>query len=296
MKNNRIKLLIAFCVVLLSSCLRLDDNLFNPDTTITAYKFDDFKEEVDFTLDHTYFLSPENINLFTINSNGNNIYAVYVGDTTTIAEDTVIVYFHGNKWHMDFYWPRTKLLAHTGGKKRYGILTFDYQGYGLSEGKATEETMYEDSYNILRWLKQKGLSSDRLIFYGFSLGSAPAIKLSAEPGVLVPSKIILENPFASSAVMVQDASVLAMPREFFADVKINNAELIKNVSQPLMWIHGIEDDFLSIKTHGELVFRNYNGIYSEPHRISGADHGSVPNTWGFKNYTAAIERFIVKIY
>jgi hypothetical protein len=60
-----------------------------------------------------------------------------------------------------------------------------------------------------------------------------------------PSKLILEAPFASAETMIQDASGLALPSEFFTTLKINNAEEIKSVTQPFCWIHGEDDDFFS---------------------------------------------------
>ena len=69
------------------------------------------------------------------------IHAVYLGNIADIATDTIILYCHGNRDHLDFYWPRIKLLANVGGKNRYGVLAMDYRGFGLSEGPATEEGM-----------------------------------------------------------------------------------------------------------------------------------------------------------
>jgi pimeloyl-ACP methyl ester carboxylesterase len=206
----------------------------------------------------------------------------------------VILYCHGNKWHMDFYWQREKLLAHVGGKHHYGVLMMDYRGYGLSDGEPTEEGMYTDVDAAMQWLKWSGLASQRLIIYGFSVGSAPACELTANPRSMTPSKIILEAPFANAATMVQDASQLAMPSSFLTNLKIDNSEEIKKVSQPFMWIHGIDDKFLNINTHGQVVYNNYHGTYREAHKVTGADHGDVPVKYGFASYLSDIYAFIKK--
>jgi pimeloyl-ACP methyl ester carboxylesterase len=181
---------------------------------------------------------------------------------------------------MDFYWPRAALLANTGGKNRFGVFMIDYRGYGLSEGKPSENGLYADVDAALQWLKINGLSDNRLVMYGFSMGTAPATKLTAEPSSMRPVKLMLEAPFASSEVMVQDATGLALPATFVTDLKINNAEEIKTVQQPFFWIHGIDDHYLNITTNGELVYNNHKGIYKEPHRVPGAGHSNVPNTMG----------------
>jgi pimeloyl-ACP methyl ester carboxylesterase len=287
-------------VLSLSSCLRLDSNFYNLSDKITEYKWDDYPGDVDFKLDASYHIEDSMMHLFTLDSKGAEdkksykIYALYIGEIKNIATDTVILYCHGNKWHMDFYWPRAKLLANVGGKHRYGVLMLDYRGYGLSDGPPTEEGLYNDVDAAITWLKQNGLSKDRFIMYGFSLGSAPATELTGNPRSLTPHKLILEAPMASLDVMSADGAGLNVPGSYVSNLKIDNAEEIKKVKQDLMWIHGVNDLFLSIKTHGEVVYKNHGGIYKEAHRINGADHGEVPAAWGFKDYSEAVEKFIVR--
>lgn len=290
--------LFSLACLVLTSCLKLDSNLYNNNPDIERYLFDAYRGEQDFILDATYAIPSDKITLLTLNSQSENetspteIKAVYIGSIDRIKTDTVILYCHGNKWHMDFYWQRSKLLAHINGKNNYGVLMMDYRGYGLSSGKPTEQGMYADVDACMKWLKANGLNSERLVIYGFSLGSAAACELSAVPKTLTPSKLILEAPFGSSAIMVQDASQLNMPADYFTDLKIDNAEEIKNVQQAFLWIHGTNDNFLSYKTHGEVVYKNYKGIYKTSYLIAGADHGEVPSKMGFDTYLKTLGEFI----
>lgn len=283
-----------------SSCLKLDSNLYNNNTNIKEYQLDSYTDEQDFILDPSFTIQNNLVSIFSLNSQASGeakptiIKALYIGDVNRINQDTVILYCHGNKWHMDFYWQRAKLLAHINGKNRYGVLMMDYRGYGLSEGTTSETGMYADVDACMQWLKEKGLSNDRLVMYGFSLGSAPACELTAKPRTLLPTKLILEAPFASAAVMVQDASRLNMPADYFTDLKIDNAEEIKKVHQSFLWVHGLNDNFLNYKTHGEIVYKNYMGSFSEKFLVAGADHGEVPAKMGFDNYLKVLGAFIRK--
>jgi pimeloyl-ACP methyl ester carboxylesterase len=293
------KYFLSFIVlVALSSCLRLDDNLYNANK-LTEYKLDNYTGEVDFTLDYSYHIPDSLVHVFTLSSQGSGesnattIYAIYIGDIAQIATDTVIMYCHGNKDHMDFYWQRAKLLANTKSKNRYGVLMIDYRGYGMSEGKPTENGLYADTDAALKWLQSKGLTNNRLVIYGFSMGSAPATKLSANNYTLKPSKLMLEAPFASAEVMVQDGSGLALPGTTVTDLQINNGEEIKDVQQPFFWVHGEADDFLNIDTHGAVVYNNYQGTYKEAHRIPNAGHSTIPTTMGFQAYLNAVGNFII---
>lgn len=296
MKKHGIFLSLVILLTGLSSCLRLDALLFNPDTSIEAYLLDDFEGETEIQLDASYDLPDTNIHLFELKSDLDgdvaNIWAVYVGDISKISTDTVILYLHGNAGHLDFYWPRIKLLANVGGKNRFGVLAIDYRGYGLSEGTPTEAGLYADADAAMKWLKSNGLSNDRLVVYGFSLGSAPATEITANARSMQPSKLMLEAPFASDEVMTQDASGLSLPGSFFSNLEIDNAEEIKKVQEPFFWIHGVDDSFLSYKTHGEVIFKNYDGVYSISHPVEGGEHGDVPAVMGYPEYMTAVLNFL----
>lgn len=286
-------------IVLLTfvSCLRLDDNLFNSDNTIDKYYLDDYTGEIDFKLPTEYSVNENEITLFTLQSNNNGdkakIYALYLGNIDNISTDTVIMYCHGNKDHLDFNWQRQKLLYFTGQKKNYGVLSIDYRGYGLSEGNSTESGLIADISAGLQWLKDNGLTNDRLMMYGFSLGSIPAIEHTANPTILKPSKLILEAPIGSIKTMVQDAGGgLSMPTSFFVDLNSNNIEKIKNVTQPLLLFEGVEDVFLTYDTHGKPLFDNYKGEYKELVLVEKAFHGTIPLEYGLENYMIKMKEFI----
>lgn len=291
--------ILGIATLLLSSCRkRLDDFLFNNDNSITEYKLDNYEGRTTLDVGPEYAVADSMIHFinYPIVSEGQtlNISAIYVGDLAKIATDTVILYCHGTADHNDFYWPRQKLYANLGSKYRFGVLMVDYAGYGLSEGNPTEANMYESVNGGLKWLKDNGLTSDRLIQFGFSLGTAPTCEVAGNPSSfhLSPSKIILEAPFASSEVMVQDASLLSFPASYFVNVKIDNAEEIKKVNVPLLWIHGEADSFLSIHTHGELVYNNYVGPSKTAVRVPGGNHEDTPFILGYTNYLSEILKFI----
>lgn len=291
MKN--IGFLLLFLAIGLTSC-RLDNFLYNPDT-VTEYKFDAFEEEQRFVLDSSYAIAESLIELMTLESgpedNRETIYAAYIGDISKISQDTVILYCHGNAGHLDYYWQRAKLLANAGGKNRFGVLFMDYRGYGKSTGKPTEAGLYYDVDACMKWLKANGLTDDRLVIYGFSMGSAPSTELTSKPRTMTPSKLILEAPFASFDFMTQDIGKVSFPGSFYGNLEIDNSIEIQNVQQPFLWIHGIDDAYVGIH-HGELVQQNYQGTHKVVRRIPGGEHSTVPIVMGFDIYMKLIEDFI----
>ena len=287
----------GIALLVLTSCRkRLDSFLFN-NAELTEYKLDNYSGEVALEVGNDYAVPVGAIHQFALEMDvegvNEEIHMVYAGDLSTINQDTVILYCHGNRDHMDYYWPRQKLLANVGGLNRFGVLMMDYPGYGMSGGAPTEENMYQSVALAMQWLKDQGVTSQKLIMCGYSLGSAAACELTANKAdyPLEPTKLILESPFASAEVMVQDAAALDMPGSYFVNLKIDNAEEIKKVDIPLLWIHGTDDDFLSIKTHGELVYANKSGDKTAI-RVEGGDHNNPPAIMGYENYIKALEDFI----
>ena len=292
----RLFLILILTLSFFSCRKRMDSFLFNP-SSIDEYQLDNYQGEVSLELMGQYNVPDSLIHFvsFPINEQGNiiDIKAVYVGDMSSINTDTVILYCHGNKDHMDFYWPRQKLYANLGGLGRFGVLMFDYPGYGATQGTPTEQNLYSSTNAALNWLKENGLTKDRLMMIGFSLGTAPVCEIAGNPEefVLEPSKIILEAPFASAEILIQDGGLLSMPGSFLVDLKIDNATEIKKVEIPLLWIHGKADSFLTVKSHGQLVYDNKPGM-KESVLVDGGEHENTPFIMGYENYLSSILNFI----
>ncbi len=289
---------LASVLILFSSCFRLDSFLYVPLKT-DHYLLDDYDDHQELRDELAFIKVPDSlIYQFSIpSSNGNKIYGIYIGNRASIANDTVVLYCHGNTGNADNYWPRSKLLWYAMQKHGIsgGVLLFDYQGYGASEGEAQEEFLYEDTYAMYNWLLSEGASPDKMIFYGYSMGTAPACKLVYEHKDdfnCEGAKLVLEAPFASAEVFVQDATLLAVPGSFLVNLQINNAEEIKEVNQPFLWIHGIDDHYIPMKTHGQVVYDNYKGLRKESLLVPGAHHSDVPGVYGVEKYVEFIADFI----
>jgi pimeloyl-ACP methyl ester carboxylesterase len=290
-------ILILPFLLISAGCARLDNAFYAP-TSIEKYELGNYTGEVDFRTEDRYKIPDSLIHVISFESKGpdetepTRISGVYIGSVSRIQTDTVIMYCHGKRDHMDFYWPRAELLANTGGKNHYGVLMIDYRGYGLSEGKPTESGLYADVDAGLQWLKTQGLTNNRLVIYGFSLGTAPATMLTANPRSITPAKLLLEAPFATADAIVQDASGIGLYASYFTDLKINNSDEIRKVAQPFLWIHGEADDFLNVNSQGQVVYDHHSGAYKEAVRVPAAGHSNVPNTMGFEKYLEAVNRFI----
>ncbi len=284
-------LTLALILMLTAGCLRLDDYLFEPQA-IDAYYLDDYTGEVDFKLPATYHIADSLIHWVPLISSANgqavNIQGLYVGELTRLDMDTIILYCHGNRDHLDFYWPRIQLLAHTRPGHRYGVMALDYQGYGLSEGTPSQEGLIRDATAALDWLMMQGVTPDRIIVYGFSMGSIPAVALAGSSALSGRGGLILEAPMASSETLVQDGSTLSLPASYLLDLDFDNIASMASISQPFLWIHGEKDETTAIRTHGEPVYQAYKGVRSTALRVPEGRHHNLPEVLGFEHYLQVV--------
>ncbi len=261
-----------FLSLFLFGCFSLDDNLFNA-TKLTSYNLS------------TAIIPEAKRTQVILNSQGKKIYGYFV-ESNGEKPNYTILYFHGNKDHIQFYWDRVELFYKMG----YNIFIIDYQGFGMSEGTSSEEALYSDAKVALQYIRSRGNIADTSIaLYGFSLGCAAAIHLAANE--FTPRVLIAEAPFASATALVQSGVVLDIPNSYVMDGEYNNAEKIKNVSVPLLLLHGESDTFIDIDKNSKVIYENAN----EPKkfiRIPNAGHSTIPSTLGDSLYKKIVTEFV----
>lgn len=113
----------------------------------------------------------------------------------------VIVHFHGNAENMTSHYLFVYWLALEG----YDVFTFDYRGYGASEGKKSVAGSIEDGAAALSVCRKRaGGAGDRLIVVGQSMGAALALAALDRDGGTGVRGVILDSTFASYRGMARD--------------------------------------------------------------------------------------------
>ncbi|CAK7221247.1 hypothetical protein SBRCBS47491_004463 [Sporothrix bragantina] len=86
----------------------------------------------------------------------------------------LILYLHGNAGHLPSVVRAPSFHTYTA-TSNYHVLAIDYRGFGTSSGSPTEDGLILDGCAALRFaLETAGISPDRIIIVGHSLGSAVA--------------------------------------------------------------------------------------------------------------------------
>jgi pimeloyl-ACP methyl ester carboxylesterase len=106
------------------------------------------------------------------------------------ARAPVVLLVHGHSGNIATRAEIVRRLAGDG----FGVLAFDYRGYGASAGSPSEAGLGEDAAAAYQWLRAHGVPAGRIIVVGQSLGNAPAAALAASHRV---GQLVLVSPFVS---------------------------------------------------------------------------------------------------
>lgn len=114
------------------------------------------------------------------------------------ANKTTFLFFHGRGGNISHF----ESFATTYAKDGYGIILFDYRGFGNSKGKPSQKNLFEDAISVARYfLKEKNLLPQNIVLYGHSLGNAQAIHVATTLAKFHWKGIVLQSPFLSAPDM-----------------------------------------------------------------------------------------------
>ena len=190
-------------------------------------------------------------------ADGTSLAVVFLANAA--ARHTVF-YFHGNAEDLGDSLPLLRELQAAG----FAVLAFDFRGYGLSGGKATEQNVYADTAAVFAYARaQLGVTPERVVVVGRSVGSGPAVDLAAREPV---AGLVLISPFTSAFRVLTGVKILPFDR-------FDNLAKIGRVRAPILIFHGTADEVIPF-SHGQKLF----AVAPEPKRavwIEGAGHNDI---------------------
>jgi len=165
----------------------------------------------------------------------------------------IVMFFPGNGDALATRVARLRTLTEDG----TGLLALSYRGYGGSSGHPTEKGLLLDAAAAYAFVAAR-YPSERIVVWGFSLGTGPAVALAAERPI---GKLVLEAPYTST-VDVAAAVVPFVPVRALMKDQFRSDALIGKVTVPLLIMHGERDPGISIRL-GERIF----ALAHEPKRM-----------------------------
>ena len=144
-----------------------------------------------------------------------------------------ILFFHGNAGTLDNRIYKLNFL----GNLDVNFLIIAWRGYSGSSGKPSEFGLYQDAKSALNWLNSKGITENKIILYGESLGTSVAIEVGQNKDF---AGVILETPF-TSMVDVGKTKYPFFPVSLLLKDKYESDKKIKNIKSPILIMHGEAD-------------------------------------------------------
>ena len=163
----------------------------------------------------------------------------------------------------------------------YSIIIYDYSGYGLSEGSASEPQVYRDAQAVYDYLiNKRNLKPEQIISYGHSLGAAVATDLAFNKPV---AALVLESPFTTAFRVKTTYSLV--PFDKFASI-----DKIDNINTPFFITHSRDDPVIPF-WHGEEMFDKANNLKMNTW-FDDAGHTNITHR---KKFWPALENFVLKL-
>jgi fermentation-respiration switch protein FrsA (DUF1100 family) len=156
----------------------------------------------------------------------------------------VILYFHGNGDFLAGFFGRFRDLIADG----TGVVALSYRGYAGSSGQPSERGLLLDAAAAYAFTTAR-YSADKIVVWGFSLGTGVAVALAAEAPV---GKLMLEAPYTSIADVAASAFPIFPVRLVIKD-PFHSDQRIARVNAPLLMMHGVRDATIPI-AFGERLF------------------------------------------
>jgi len=167
----------------------------------------------------------------------------------------------------------------------FGIMAYDYPGYGFSTGEPSEEGCYaaiSAAYDHLT--AELGHSGERIILTGQSVGTGPTCYLAT---VEEHAGVILIAPFTSAF-----RTLTRVP--LFPNDRFENIKRIGEMEQPLLIIHGVDDRVIGPQ-HGKKIYELSAATEKRLLSVEGAGHNDLFDL-ALAEIESALEEFAKQVY
>jgi fermentation-respiration switch protein FrsA (DUF1100 family) len=158
-----------------------------------------------------------------------------------------VIHFHGNAQNISAHQDFVTWLPAEG----FNVFTFDYRGYGRSQGRPSRRGVYEDSVAAIEYVRaRKDVDPERLLVLGQSLGGANAMAaLGSGHGAGVRG-IVIDSTFLSYRRIARDVAgktillwPVQWPLAWFLVTGDYSPEdyVIELPAAPIVFMHGTSD-------------------------------------------------------
>ena len=170
--------------------------------------------------------------------------------------ENVILFLHGNAQNMSYHLPSIEWIIKSG----FNVMTFDYPGFGFSEGTPNFNLSFEGIESVFEYLIEVK-KIKKIIVYGQSLGGAFAVySVSNTKYINYVYGLITEGAFSD----YREVTIDVLKKVYFPfglrdllSLTINNKfspiKFVSKIQIPKLYIHGKDDNIVSFY-HSQKLF------------------------------------------
>lgn len=193
----------------------------------------------------------------------------------------VVVHFHGNGEQLADLGSVIRGLRGIG----LGVLALEYPGYGLAAGSPSEAALVSAGRDALAYARDRlGVSAERIVLQGQSLGSGVAAQLAAQGH---GAALVLISPFTSMPDMA-GRLFPALPVGRLVRDRFDTRSIARGVRVPVLIVHGDRDEVVPFSMGEELARTFPDARFA---RVAGAHHNDLWLNHG-REMTFAIAAFV----
>ena len=177
--------------------------------------------------------------IYIPSKNNSYIPCIFIRDKTNKLSKNFIIVFHGNA---EDVFSASKMGNSLYQKIGMNIIIVEYPGYSIYKGESEADLILENTIVIYDFIKQRFNLADKNIFiFGRSIGTSPAIYLAS---VRKPNALFVISAFTSIRAVADN---IVGPLKYFLKERLSSKDYIKNVTCPILFVHGQSDPLIPFK-------------------------------------------------
>lgn len=192
---------------------------------------------------------PGNVRQFMVKSkNGNMIEVVCMQPANrSCLTNKTIVWSHANGCINEDMYSYLQLLSE---QFLIKVVSYDYQGYGNSQGECNEQNCYDDLEAVVNhFMKEENVKMGDIYLFGHSLGTGIVIEYAVNHNW--QNRIVLISPYESMLRVAANESIANVSSS--VDM-FNTKSKLSKIQCPVKLYHGKNDTLIKVE-HSENLFK-----------------------------------------
>lgn len=196
---------------------------------------------------------------------------------TSFVKGTIL-HFHGNAENMTSHFRFMLPMVRLG----YRVVTFDYRGYGFSDGTASRAGLQQDAMLMINFVHEReNYKNAPLYVIAQSLGGAIAVDALASKKNHRFAALILDSTFGSYRLMARSVLdriwltwPLQWPLSFLVTNHANPMDAAGRITIRTLFVHGEADRIVPLK-HGRMLYDAISARCKQFLSLPGEGHTTI---------------------